>query len=147
LNVTYKFPLSYAGVYGPPLGKRCLMFVDDINLPESECGSQPPVELLRQLLDHESWFELVSGTPLKLMDLQLVCAMGPSPRGLQGTSQRFLRHFSSLSINEIEETILTSIFSRLMLWHLDTRLKIYNCLVIYFYVKAYIYIFLDFQRI
>lgn len=109
------------GVYGPPLGKRCLVFVDDVNLPQSPCGSQPPVELLRQLLDHESWFDTTLGAPLRLMDLQILCAMGSSPEGLSKTSHRFLRHFCTLSINEFEDTILVSIFSRLMLWHLDTR--------------------------
>ncbi|XP_065348136.1 dynein axonemal heavy chain 7-like [Cloeon dipterum] len=109
------------GVYGPPLGKKCLVFVDDVNLSEVVNKCQPPVELLRQLLDHETWFEISTGSPQKITDLQILCAMGSAPFGLLKTSKRFLRHFSAISINEFEETTLVAIFSRLMLWHLDTR--------------------------
>ena len=40
------------GVYGPPLGKNFIIFVDDINLPEKDSvGSQGAIELLRQIID------------------------------------------------------------------------------------------------
>ncbi len=39
------------GVFGPAMGKKCIIFIDDIDLPQrDDGGSIPPVELLRQVI-------------------------------------------------------------------------------------------------
>ncbi|KAK9511585.1 hypothetical protein O3M35_000215 [Rhynocoris fuscipes] len=109
------------GVYGPPLGKKCVVFVDDLNMPMVETyGAQPPIEILRQCVDHWTWYDRKEVVPMKIVDVQFVTAMDP-PSGGKSVTPRFWRHMNIFVINEFGDDTMVTIFSKIMLWHLDTR--------------------------
>lgn len=103
------------GVYGPPLGKVCVIFIDDMNMPvKDEYGAQPPIELLRQFFDHGLWYDLQNTTKVYLKDILLLSAIGPTGGSRQHVYERFLRHFGLFSINSFDNESITKIYSTLL---------------------------------
>ena len=110
------------GVYGPPLGKKFVVFVDDVNMPErDDVNSQPAIELLRQLLDHQIWYDSKELFTMRLIEMVVVGAMRPPDGSSLAMSSRFIRHFNVISVDLFQDHTITAIFSRIVLWHLDTK--------------------------
>lgn len=106
------------GVYGPPMGQHCIIFVDDLNMPEVEFyGAQPPIELVRQLIDNGGWYDLKDKTWRSIVDTSIIAAMGPAGGGRNSVTPRLLRHFNLFSFGEFDDNSLRKIFSTILQWH------------------------------
>ncbi|XP_071059360.1 dynein axonemal heavy chain 1-like [Pseudochaenichthys georgianus] len=104
------------GVFGPPIGKHFILFIDDLNMPMLETyGAQPPIELLRQWMDHGGWYDRKQiGTFRQIVDINFACAMGPPGGGRNPITQRFTRHFNFLSFTEMDDASKKTIFSTIL---------------------------------
>ena len=58
-----------------------VVLVDDLNMPQKETyGAQPPIELLRQFMDHDGWYDRENSFR-NIQDVHFVAAMGPPGGG------------------------------------------------------------------
>ena len=113
-----------AGVYGLTLGRTAVVFVDDLNMPQKEeYGAQPPIELLRQWMDHGGWYGFRSrGKPFrKVADTQFMAAMGLSGGSRSDITQRYLRHFNIISCVPFDTPSLLRIYGAITWWFLTGR--------------------------
>ncbi|CAG9829699.1 unnamed protein product [Diabrotica balteata] len=103
------------GMYYPPKGKKYIIFIDDLNCVSSDkYGNLNCIELLRQYLDHNVWYDFRNFCKIILKDANLVTAMS-LPDSNYTPKLRFLRHFYVFGINEFSDETVTRIFSNTML--------------------------------
>lgn len=103
------------GVYGPPVLKRQVFFIDDFNMPALEVyGAQPPIELIRQWMDFSGWYDRKNiGDFRQIIDVNFAAAMGPPGGGRNPITPRLLRHFHYLTFLEFEDAVKKEIFGKI----------------------------------
>ncbi|CAL7933549.1 unnamed protein product [Xylocopa violacea] len=102
-------------VLGAPIGKRVCVFVDDVNMPKLDTyGSQPPIELLRQLLDFKGMYDREKLFWKDIEDVVFTVACAPPGGGRNPLTPRFVRHFAMLLIPAPTELSLKGIFKSIL---------------------------------
>jgi len=109
------------GYFGPPAGKRYAIFVDDMNMPLREVYfAQPPIEILRQWMDHGGWYNRQLYQFSNIIDVMFIGAMAPPGGGRQPVTNRFLRHFNHLAFPEMSDGSLKLVFGSIFSAHLES---------------------------
>jgi dynein heavy chain len=108
-------------VFGPPGGKRLLIFVDDLNMPgKDKYGTQQPVALLKLLIEKNGFYDRGKELNWKnVRDIGFISAMGPPGGGRNDVDPRFIGLFSVTNICFPKESSLHRIYSSLLAGHLS----------------------------
>ncbi|KAM7539583.1 hypothetical protein Aperf_G00000039574 [Anoplocephala perfoliata] len=110
-------------LYGPVAGKRLLLFVDDIHMPEIDpYGTQQPLAFLKLLLTNQGFYDR-SSSDLKwrrVCDVSYIASMATPSR----IDPRCLSLFSVFHAAPLSEVTLFTIFSSILLGHVQTGFKV-----------------------
>ncbi|MEE6504167.1 hypothetical protein FKM82_005082, partial [Ascaphus truei] len=106
--------------YGPPMGKRLLVFMDDMNMPKvDEYGTQQPIALLKLLLEKGGMYDRGKELNCKtLRDLGFVAAMGKAGGGRNEVDTRFISLFTVFNVLFPSEESLHLIYSSILQGHI-----------------------------
>eukprot|EP00927_Polykrikos_kofoidii_P016936 TRINITY_DN17697_c0_g2_i1.p1 TRINITY_DN17697_c0_g2~~TRINITY_DN17697_c0_g2_i1.p1 ORF type:complete len:2183 (+),score=502.38 TRINITY_DN17697_c0_g2_i1:396-6551(+) len=106
---------------GAPPGKTMIFFVDDINMPMLEqYGAQPPIELLRQIIDYGGFYDQKKLFWKNVADTQFIAACGPPGGGKMVVSPRMFRHFNMAWMPALSEEAMNRILSCILAGWLGT---------------------------
>nr|XP_012230662.1 PREDICTED: dynein heavy chain 1, axonemal-like [Linepithema humile] len=118
------------GIYGPPILKKQIFFIDDLNMPTLDtCDAQSPLELIRQFMDFGGWYDRKEIGSFRLIkDVNFVAAMGLSRGGRNPITARLLRHFHIIAFPEMEDDGKSHIFRTIFNSWLSNTPKLGNML-------------------
>ena len=105
--------------FGPPTGKKLIVYVDDLNMPKVDTyGTQQPVALLKLLVDRGYLYDRGRDLSIKYMkDMQFVAAMVP---GRNDVDPRFVRLFNVFCIAFPPESSIKQIYASILQTFFDT---------------------------
>ena len=108
--------------FGPPPGQKRVFFIDDLNLPYvEEYGTQNSLAVLRQMMDHHSFYDKDDlGLLKQLTGVHFVAAMNPTA-GSFTINERSQRQFVTLNCAMPAEKDLVAIFGQILAGQCNRR--------------------------
>jgi len=115
-------------IYGPPLNKQMIIFIDDLNMPRvDKYGTQQPIALLKFLVETGSMYDRggIDGNNTdrlklkKYMDVSYLAAMAPPGGGRSEVDPRFVSQFGVLGVTFPSDESLEMIYSSIIKRHLS----------------------------
>uniref|UniRef100_A0A182TQL6 AAA+ ATPase domain-containing protein n=1 Tax=Anopheles melas TaxID=34690 RepID=A0A182TQL6_9DIPT len=108
-------------IFGPPVGKKLVTFIDDMNMPQVDnYGTQQPIALLKLLLEKEGMFDRSKDLSWKkFKDMSFLAAMGRAGGGRNEVDSRFISMFSVINIIFPNDSTLRHIYASILKGHLE----------------------------
>jgi dynein heavy chain len=115
-------------IYGPPAGKKLIIFIDDLNMPKVDLyGTQQPIALLHFVMGRGSIYDRGKELDLRILkDLQFIGAMGPPGGGRNPVDPRFVALFSVYNLTPPAKEVLKQIYGSIVTTYLrnfNTEIK------------------------
>lgn len=123
-TIESKLEKKRKNLLGAPSGRKCVVFVDDVNMPFVETyGAQPPVELLRQFLDFKGFYDRDKLFWKDIVDVMMFVGAAPPGGGRAVVTPRFTRHFNVLCIPPASDSNLNLIFNGILGGFLSSKFE------------------------
>ncbi|EFO65273.1 Dynein heavy chain [Giardia lamblia P15] len=105
--------------YGPVAGKKGLVFIDEVNIPQiNEWGDQPTNELTRQLIEERGFYALDKPGEFHIMQDMTFLAAAPLPGGGRNDIPTRLKgHFITINVGLPASDQLDMIFGTIVKGH------------------------------
>nr|AML30863.1 axonemal inner arm dynein heavy chain 7 [Marsilea vestita] len=133
-------------VYGPPLGRQMILFIDDLNMPKVDTyGTQQPIAFLKLLVERGGFYDRGKELNWKnVKDVKFVSAMGRPGGARNNVDPRFISLFCTFEIQFPAAASLFHIYNSILESHVqkltpelressasitDMTLQMYNYLV------------------
>lgn len=120
-SIEPKLEKKRRNVFGAEVGKKIIIFVDDINMPAVETyGAQPPIEFLRLFLDKKGMYQRGDWMWKIVDDCTVIGCAAPPEGGRAQLTPRFTRRFNMFCLPEASSGTLATIFSSILRGFLST---------------------------
>jgi len=101
--------------FAPPLNKKMIVFIDDMNMPQKDTfGSMPPLELIKCWMEYGYVYDRLKQQKRYIKDCSVVGAVGPPGGGRNFLPPRFHSKFHSVNFTFPDENSVKRIFSTLV---------------------------------
>ncbi|XP_026741363.1 dynein heavy chain 10, axonemal [Trichoplusia ni] len=105
--------------FGPPVGKKMLVFIDDMNMPIVDTyGTQQPIALLKLLFERKGFYDRGKDLTWKnIKDVGFLASMGKAGGGRNDVDPRFISMFSVYNLQFPSENTLRHIYMSILRGH------------------------------
>lgn len=106
-------------IYGPPIGKKLIVFIDDLNMPQvDEYGTQQPIALLKLFFERGGLYDRGKELNWKFIkDTCFLAAMGKAGGGRNEVDPRFISMFSVFNLTFPSDDTVLYIYTSILGGH------------------------------